>query len=114
MSVLTIGKRKITVTIPAGPARVPILATPIFVTDFEIHFPNANVAAVGYIGDVTVDTTWIPRTKGVTYNFVHGTGTLMGTAGQVQSFNLNKIYVVTANAGDTCIVEYLIQEKTTN
>lgn len=114
MSVRTISRKKITVTIPAGPARVPISATPIFATDVEIHFPSANVGAVGYVGDVTVDTTWIPRTKGVTYNIVHGTGTLSGPAGQVESFNLGQLYVLTASAGDTCIVEYMGFTKTNN
>lgn len=98
----TIGRRKITVVIGAG--ATPVSLTNLFVTDFEFHFPAGNVSASGWIGDSTVDATWIPRPKAESVNFVHGTGTMEG--GQpVGSINLKNIYVF-ADPADTCIIEY--------
>lgn len=106
----TIGRRKITVTIGAGPT--PISPINLFTTDFDFFFPQANGAAFEYIGDSTVDATWIPRRKNVVYNFVHGSGTLDGSQ-PVVSFNLHKIFV-TGNPGDTCIVEYMAFDPLVN
>lgn len=101
----TVGRRRVAITIPAGGAAQPISSTNRFTTDFEIHFPSANAAANGFVGDSTVTTSWIPRAKGQTFNFVHGTGTMAGQ-NPVLGFNLAKIFVL-ANVGDTCIVEWM-------
>lgn len=105
MGVKTIGRKKITVTIPLGGAAQKISDTTLFATDIEVFFPSANSSASGYFGDSTVDTTWIPRTKGVPYNFTHGEGTLDARGG-VLAFDLSKLYVL-SSVGDTCIVEYM-------
>ena len=97
----TIGRRRITVTIAAGPTATPISASNLFTTDFEIYFNTTT----GYIGDSTVSTAWIPRTGNTPYNFVHGTGTLSG-GDPVLGFNLANIYV-NGTAGGTCVVEYM-------
>lgn len=110
MAVRTIGRRKITITIPGGAAAQPISEQTLWTTDFEIHFPTANTSANGFIGPAGVDTTYIPRTKGYTFNFTHGTGTMDGE-GAVLGFDLAKIYVLSATAGDTCIVEYMYYDN---
>lgn len=102
----TIGRRKITVTIAAGPVATPISATNLFTTDFSIHFPTTNAATEGYVGDSTVDTSWIPRAAGSSFNFVHGMGSMDGDS-TVTAFNLKKIFVITSTPGDTAIVEYM-------
>lgn len=102
----TIGRRRIVVTIAAGPVATPISATALYTTDFEIYFPAGNTDTVGYIGNSAVTTANIPRTRASTYNFVHGTGTIDGGS-PVLGFNLANLYVLTSTAGDTCIVEYM-------
>lgn len=114
MSVRTIGRRKITVTIPddglGSPAPIVISATALFPPDFEIHFPTTNTSAVGYLGDSTVDNTWIPRTKGISYSLTHGDGNMDGNHLTV-GFNLAKLYVYTGTIGDKCIIEYMAYDK---
>jgi len=110
MAIRTVGRNKITITINALTA-VQISATNLFVTDFEIHFPAGNTGATAYIGSSTVDNTWIPRGKGISFNFSSGTGSL-GAFNNELGFNLSQIYVQGSNAGDTAIIEYMHYEKT--
>lgn len=109
--VRTIGRRRLVLTIPPSGDPVPISATNIFTPDFDVHFPSANAAASGYIGDSTVDATWIPRVKGTTFSYAHGDGNLGGMRPSL-GFNLAKIFVHTGTAGDTCIIEYMEFDKT--
>lgn len=110
MPVRTVGLKKVaTITIPAG-GRAALSSTNIFATDFEIYFPTANVGNVAYVGDSTVDNTWIPRKKDNPYNFVSGTGSLGGTIPEL-GFNLAKIFVA-GTSGDTAIVQYFWYDRT--
>lgn len=104
-NVRTIGMRKITVTVTTAGTQVPISATPLFVTDFEVFPLNANAGASMYVGDSTVDNTWIPRPKNFPVNFIHGHGTLDGD-GDVLGFDLSKIYLDGDADGDVAIVQY--------
>lgn len=101
----TIGMRKIAVTIAAAGTAQPISATPLFATDFEFFVVSGNVGANGYIGDSTVDNTWIPRAAGQTYNFVHGSGNFLGVD-PVVGFDLSKIFIDSDANGDEFIIQY--------
>lgn len=101
----TIGLRKLSVTVAVAGTQVPISATQLFVTDFEFYVDDGNAGANMYIGDSTVDNTWIPRPKGDAFNFTHGDGTLIGPGG-VEAFDLSRIYVDADTGGDTAIVQY--------
>jgi hypothetical protein len=101
----TVGLRKLNVTVTAPGTPVPCSLTPLFVTDFEVHVKSGNLGANVYIGDETVDNTWIPRAKGTNWNFVHGTGNFIGRD-PVLSFDLSKIFVDADGANDSIIVQY--------
>jgi len=101
----TVGMRKLSVTVSLAGTQVPISATQLFVTDFEVYVNDSNAGANMYIGDSTVDNTWIPRPKGETINFTHGDGTLIGPAG-VEAFDLSRIYLDADAANDNAIIQY--------
>lgn len=105
-NVRTIGMRKINVTVTTAGTRVPISSTTLFATDFEVFPLNANAGANMYVGNVTVDNTWIPRPKNFPVNFVHGTGVFSGED-QVMAFDLSKIYLDSDSNGDIARVQYL-------
>lgn len=106
-NVRTIGMRKIDVNVTTAGTAVPISATTLFATEFEVHVPNGNAGMNIYVGDSTVDNTWIPRNKGTTNNFSHGTGSLDASGGGALAFDLNKIYIDADANGDDAIVQYL-------
>lgn len=103
MGIRTIGFRKINLNIPTAGTAVPISADKLFTSEFTVHVPAANSGSNVYIGDATVDSTWIPRAKGNTFNFAHGEGDLETTLG----YDLNKIYIDVDTSGDDVIVQYL-------
>lgn len=112
MSKLTINFEKIDVTVTTAGTAVPISATPLYVTDFEIYIPSANAGANCYVGDSGVDNTWIPRAKSNSYNFTHGTGVLSGLGHQaVAEFDLSRVYVDADSNGDSVVVQYLKRDK---
>ncbi len=105
-----ITRKKLTVTIASGPAATKISSTRILTPDFTVYFPSGNTGAVGYVGNSALDNTWIPRPKATIFNFIHGTGNILGDD-QVVAFDLSRIYVLTSTANDTCIVEYQVYEQ---
>lgn len=107
---VTIGMRRILVTVGTAGTAVPISATSLFATDFELFPLNANAGANMYIGDENVDNTWIPRPKNQPVNFVHGEGNLVGP-GSVVAFDLSKIYLDGDANGDTAVVQYFALDK---
>lgn len=104
-NVRTIGMRRTAVTVVAAGTPVPISATTLFATDFEVFPLNANVGNNMYIGNSSVNNTWIPRPKNQPVNFVHGTGVIDG-ANMVIGFDLSKIYLDADSNGDIAIVQY--------
>ena len=113
-TVRTAGRKKITVTIGASATPISnLLGVPVnlYCTDFEVWFPSTNAGTYCYIGNSTVDATWIPRVKQKNYNFVQGTGSIGGTIPE-EGFNLGKIYIF-GTQNDTAIVEYMAHDQTT-
>jgi len=106
----TIGLRKIAITITQAGLRQPLAQENIFVTDFEVYVKSGNSGANMYVGDKTVANTWIPRAKGTTTNFVHGTGNYLG-ADSVVAFNLKNIYMDADTTGDQAIIQYYAGER---
>jgi len=108
MSSRIVGMKTVTVTVSTAGTAQRIMTTTNaerYVTDFEVYVPIGNTGTNIYIGDSTVDNTWIPRAKGVRYNFYHGTGTLLGP-GEVTCFDLSKIYIDVDTNGDQAIIQY--------
>lgn len=106
MKLRTVGYKKIDVQVTTPGQRVPISQERIFVTDFEVYVKSGNAGAAMYLGGKTVDSTWIPRPKGVSYNFTHGDGTFLGCESNL-GFDLSRIYMDADGAGDQAIVQYL-------
>lgn len=106
----TYGMRRITCTVTSAGTRVPISPTSLFTTDFEVHVAAGNVGANMYIGNITVDNSWIPRAKGTTRNFTSGQAILIGMNQDV-GFDLNKIYLDADANGDVAIIQYFAQDK---
>ena len=102
----TLNLKRIIVTIAAPGQAQPISDTAIFVSDFEFYMVAANAGANMYIGDETVDNTWIPRPKGTSYKRTAGDGTFLGTDAKL-GFDLSQLYVDADAAGDKMIVEYV-------
>jgi len=108
-NVRIITRKKITVTLNAVTA-VPISITDIYVPDFEIYFPIENSGITAYVGNSIVDTGWIPRARGSSFQYTSGTGSLSGTILEV-GFNLNNIYILGTALNDTAIVEYMYYDR---
>lgn len=108
----TVGMRKIEIQVIAAGVRRPISPVTLFVTDFEFHPKANNVGANMYIGNNTVDNTWIPRAAGLSVNFTHGDGTWIGED-QKTSIDLNKVFVDGDANGDTAIVQFFATDKHT-
>ena len=113
MAKLTIGRKKITVV--AALAGVPQKFTntpiPAYPTDFTVYVVSGNLGANVYIGDKTVDSTWIPRPKGSIVNFVHGSGNMMGHD-EIVGFDFSNWYFIGEGNGDTIVIEYMCRDKT--
>lgn len=101
----SVGLRKLDVEVLAPGTPVPLSPTTLFATDFEVFVKSGNAGANVYVGDETVDNTWIPRPKGTTWNFVHGTGNFIGRD-PVLGFDLSRIFIDADSAGDEIIVQY--------
>ncbi len=108
--VRTVGLRKIDVVVAAAGTAVPISPTRLFVTDFTVHIKNANAGANIYIGDSTVDNTWIPWAKGSTINFTHGDGTYLGCYSRL-GFDLSRIFIDGDANDDAVIVQYIAGDE---
>lgn len=108
-NVSTIGMRMIRRTVAVAGNRVAISPTTLFVTDFELFPLGTNVGANMYVGDVTVNNTWIPRAAGLAVNFTHGDGTFEGPQ-SVTAFDLSKIFLDGDANGDTAIIQFMALE----
>lgn len=108
--VRTVNFRKITLVAPAVGERIALSENSLYVTDFEVYVVAANTGAAAYIGDKTVDNTWIPRPKGVSYNFTHGTGAFLGRDPML-GFDLSRVFFSSDALGDQIIVQYLAGDK---
>lgn len=102
-----VGFRKIAVDMPTTGDAVQITSSRILCPSFEIHAPSGNAGKV-YIGDSTVDNTWIPREQGGTWRFAASEN---GDTTRGNFFDLSKIYVVADNDGDDVIVQYVWAEN---
>lgn len=106
MSARTIGLAKLTATVAAAGTAVPLSATDLYTTDIEIFCKSANVGNI-YIGDSTVDNTWIPRAPGSDTNITTGSGSMASRSAEL-GFNLKNIYINAGTNGDGVIVEYMV------
>lgn len=108
LRVVSIGKQSVTVT-TAGTA-VPVLITSDpnhlyrYCPDFIVY--NNNSTGNIYVGDDTVDDTWIPIAPGTSLQVTHGTGSLTGED-PMYGFDLSKIYVDSDDDGATAIVQFV-------
>lgn len=98
----TVNFKTITVTVSTAGDAAQISASRIFASDFEVYVKSGNTGAAMYVGDSTVDNTWIPRVRGGTFGFTQGDGDI----GRSLAFDLSKIYVDADSNGDECIVQY--------
>lgn len=97
--------KKITITLVANQRQV-ISATPKFAQQIELCVPSGSTGPV-YMGDNTVDATWIPRASGSVTAFTSSSG---GDFIKGPFFDLSKIYLFSATGGDTAIVSYIDRE----
>ena len=97
------------ITLVAG-VRQQISSSPVFTSKIYVHVPSGDTGPV-YLGDETVDATWIPMAKASGAGKEDGTYifTASEDAGQSEGdyFNLSKLYLFSASA-DSVIVEYLV------
>lgn len=97
-------KVSVTITLTAANTRYKISQNlgSIKTSLLEIYVPTANTDPV-YVGDSTVSSSWIPRSKSSYFAF-----TPDGMAGFSKGdyFDLGEWYVLGTTAGDTVIVEY--------
>lgn len=96
--------RKLKITLTRAGEAQKMSPTQILTTDFEIYIPSANTGTNLYIGDVDVDSTYIPRAKGDIFAFVSG----MGHPTKDECFDLSKIYFDGDTAGDIAIIMYRV------
>lgn len=102
-----IGMRKVLVTVATAGTAVQISSSEIMTPFIEVYVPSGNTGAV-YIGDLTVDSTWIPRSAGSIYRF---SASERGDVTKGDYFDLSLVYIDAANSADTAIVQYLLADK---
>lgn len=102
----SIGFKKISIDIPMAGQRVPLSATSIKVPWFELYCASTNGGSI-YLGDSTVNSTWIPRAASSNLTF---TASNRGDLTEGDWFDLSKIYVTCATAGDDVIIVYPYRE----
>ena len=101
-----IGLRRIALDLPTANVAVQISSTSILVSWFRMHQLTAGTGPV-YIGNSAVNTSWIPYPKAVSYLFEASQG---GDQTEGDTFDLSKLYVVSATAGDDVVIEYPVFE----
>jgi hypothetical protein len=102
----TIGIKKLDVAVVVPGTPVPLSTDRLFVTDFEIYV----VANTIYLGDDTVNNTWIPRFPGTYHQFKHGDGEFIGLGGNV-GFDFSKLFLDGTNPGDSIIIQYIAGQR---
>lgn len=83
-----------------------ISPTRLMVNQFEMYVTDNDVGPV-YIGNSSVDTTWIPRIAGSTTYFTASAGDdiIVG-----RTYDLSQIYLVSGTAGDTVTIQYGLKQ----
>ena len=89
----------LSLTVPSPAVATPLSSVPIYTPEFELHCPSGNSGDI-FIGDETVDSTWLPRIADSNTNFITSP-----VPGDPHHFDLNKIHYI-GTAGDTIIVQY--------
>jgi len=108
-----VGFRSIVVTIATAGTAVPITTERIHTTWFELHVPSGNTGSV-FIGDKTVDDTWIGRNKASGADDEDGTYLFTIEGSNLASgdyFDLSQVYLDADTSGDTAIVQYVRAES---
>ena len=103
----SIGFRKISVDVPIAGKAVAISNTRILTPFIEIFFPSTNGGNM-FVGDSTVSSTWTPRAANSTHRF---SSSERGDVTSGDYFDLSKIYLNAATAGDDAIVQYFASEE---
>lgn len=96
---------KFTITLNPANTIFQVSTNAIVTSQIELHCPGANGGSV-YIGNLNLDATWIPRAAGSTTVF---TASDNGDLVTGTFFDLSKVYLLGANAGDTAIVQYVVR-----
>ena len=107
---ITLGKKDVTVTtagtavaiLDSGDADYANRKTP------DVIIYNNNATGDIYVGDSTVDDTFVPIAPGNSFSLTHGTGS-MGTFLSADSelvFDLSELYIDADTDGMTAIVQY--------
>ena len=93
-----------TLRVTCGATNKVLSATSLLVTDFEMQPDTGNTGSYMYIGDSSVDNTYIGRAKGSITNFTVGNSNPVTQP----SMDLSKWYVAGDNAADVAIIQYRI------
>jgi len=94
-----------TITVTLGADAKPISNTPIKVPFIEIHNKTGNSSC--FVGDSTVDSTWVPIAAGATKSY---TASEISASTKGDYFDLSKMYVA-GTAADDVIFQYLQVES---
>lgn len=95
--------KRITVTLASANVAYKISSAKILSWQVEVHVPTTATGPV-YIGDSSVTSSWIPRQSGSTSAF---TASGCGSLSKGDFFDLSNLYVLSATAGDTVIIQYV-------
>jgi hypothetical protein len=99
----SLSRKRIPLVLTDANTNYPISDSGIVTTEFEVYIPQAKGGTI-YIGDSTLDATWIPRDAGI-WNYVSGNGNMTGYSAPI-GFDLSKWFIRSTVAGDTVIIEY--------
>jgi len=94
----------ITVTVTSAGTAVQVSSTDIYVNEFTAY--NASETSSVYIGDSTVDNTWVPQDKfdgAVTHTAEEG------NFGDGNAYNLRDVFVDGDSNGDVCRIRYVVR-----
>ncbi len=97
---------RIQVTIAQASVAQRITNEVIFTQQIEVHVKTGSTGPA-YIGDSGVDATWIPRATGTTTTFTSSSG---GDVVKGAFFDLSKLYLLSATAGDVVVIQYSRKE----
>jgi len=100
----TVNFEKITVTVTTAGTQVPIMSSGVnrYVKSFSVYAPTGNTGTNIYLGNSSVDNTWIPIAKGAINSKTLDAESI--TEGFM--YDLTKIYIDADSNGDTAIVVY--------
>lgn len=93
--------KNLPITLGQASKAVALSPTPIRVPWFELYITAAG--ATCYLGDALVSASYIPRTGGSMFAF---NASEKGDFSNGDYFDLSKLYLLSATAGATAIVQY--------